>query len=88
MTGIILPADVARRIIEYRCACGAEFYDRHRGIRHAAQCTKMDDAFNAELEAREANPITSRTPADAEAWQWGRKRMGKGLVGFKRGRPT
>ena len=76
------------RSVAYTCRCGAQFFDKHRGIRHAAACTTADDELAEELADREASPITSFKPADAEAWDWGRKRQAEGKPGFRAGRPT
>lgn len=76
------------RTIAYRCACGAGFFHKETGIRHAAQCTKADDMIGEMLEAQESDLIGSRTPSDIEAWRWGRKRIAEGKPGFKAGRPT
>lgn len=84
-SGIFIPQGVT---VAYTCACGAKFFHKERGIRHAATCTRADDELAAELADKESSPITSTKPADAEAWDWGRKRIAEGKPGFKAGRPT
>jgi hypothetical protein len=78
--------------VAYTCACGDKFYDKRKGILHAAKCADIDGdvatEIGEEIERRDASIITSFKPGDAEAWDWGRKRMSEGKVGFRAGRPT
>lgn len=76
------------RTVKFRCACGAKFFDKARGIRHAATCTAADDEMHEALAIQEGDAISSRVPTDVEAWKWGRKRIAEGKPGFRRGRPT
>lgn len=72
--------------VAYRCFCGAEFTDKYKGQRHAAECVHRNaDLIAADVEELNGNAFT-RPAADMEAWEWGRKREGEGRKGFSKGR--
>jgi len=69
--------------VAYRCACGSEFSDKRKGQMHAIRCARRNaDGIEEEVAGRR-NALTS--VADKEMWRWGRERMARGKVGFKRG---
>ena len=70
----------------FKChCCGAEFTDKHTGQRHVAQCVKRHaDEIAAVAQARDESALGG--PLDKEMWQWGRRRVAEGKVGFRRGR--
>lgn len=82
-SGLLVPSETFPDQQVSTCVCGAEFKvpDEIRALaRHVRTCASRDDV-QAEVADREEN----FAPLDPEQWDWGRKRIAEGKVGFKRG---